>query len=109
MNDLRTLFSYVCGQQHCWVLGGQMLPFCQRCTGLYFGACCAIVLVAVVRPRPNALLYWVHGLFMLFMFPFGFHLVAHSARMRTLTGALFGFGLVYYLALNPFTSCRVWN
>jgi uncharacterized membrane protein len=109
MNDLRLLFSYVCGQHHCWVFGGQALPFCQRCTGLYVGACCAMVLVLWVCPRPNALFYWLHGIFMLFMFPFGFHLVAHGALTSTLTGALFGFGLVYYLALNPLTMWRAWK
>jgi hypothetical protein len=109
MNDLSTLFSYVCGQQHNWVLGGQTLPFCQRCTGLYVGACCAIVLVFAFRPRPNTLFYLAHGLFMLFMLPFGFHLLAHGSLMRTFTGALFGFGLVYYLALNPLTSQQAWK
>jgi len=109
MNGLHTLFSYLCGQQHCWVLGGRELPFCQRCTGLYVGACCAIILVLVFRPRPNACLYWLHGLFMLFMFPFGFHLVAHGALTRTFTGTLFSFGLVYYLSLNPLTSWHAWQ
>ena len=109
MNLLQTLFSYICGQQHCWVLGGQTLPFCQRCTGLYVGACCAILLVLVFRLRPRAFSYWLHGSFMLFMFPFGFHLIVHGALVRTFTGALFSFGLVYYMALNPVPFWRAWR
>jgi len=38
---------------------------------------------------------------MLIMAPFGYHLVAHGASVRMITGLLFGFGLTYYLALNP--------
>jgi uncharacterized membrane protein len=109
MNFLRTLFSFVCGQQHCWILGGQQLPLCQRCTGLYVGATLALILVLLFRPHPAASLYWLHGLFMLFMFPFGFHFVPHGALMRTFTGALFAFGLVYYLALNPLTALHAWK
>jgi uncharacterized membrane protein len=109
MNFFHELFSHVCGQQHCWVLGGQALPFCQRCTGLYVGAFCALMLILIFRPRPKEFLYWIHGIFMLVMVPFGFHLVAHGGLMRTLTGALFSFGLVYYLALNPFTAWQAWK
>ena len=108
MNLLGELLSYVCGQQHCWVLGGVKLPVCQRCTGLYVGAFCGLILVLLFRPRPRATLYWIHGLCMLLMLPFGFHLVQHGGLTRTLTGALFGFGLVYYLALNPLTRWRAW-
>lgn len=106
---LRELFSHVCGQQHCWVLGGQTLPLCQRCTGLYIGAFCALVLMLIFRLCPNRFLYWLHGAFMLLMIPFGFHLIAEGGLGRTLTGALFGFGLVYYLLLNPFSAWRWWK
>lgn len=109
MDLLRILFSYLCGQQHLWVLGGVALPFCQRCTGLYVGAFCAIILVAVFRPRPGVFLYWLHGVFMLAMFPFGFHLVEHGGLIRTFTGAVFAFGMVYYLALNPLSMTIGWK
>ena len=109
MNFLREMFSYVCGQQHVWVLEGQPLPFCQRCTGLYVGAFCALILVLAFRLRPNALLYWLHGIFMLVMIPFGFHLVSQGPFVRTSTGVLFSFGLVYYLALNPLTAWHLWR
>jgi uncharacterized membrane protein len=109
MDLLRILFSYVCGQHNCWVLGGVTVPFCQRCTGLYVGAFCALFLIALFRPRPRAFLYWLHGILMLVMFPFGFHLVQHGGLVRTFTGALFAFGLVYYLALNPLSVRIGWK
>lgn len=109
MNLLREVFSHICGQQHCWVLGGMTLPLCERCTGLYVGAFFGLILVLAFRPRPRVLVYWIHGWFMLIMLPFGFHLVAHGGLMRTVTGALFAFGLVYYLALNPLTLWHFWG
>lgn len=109
MDLLRMVFSYICGQQHNWMLGEVTLPFCQRCTGLYVGAFCALMLIAAFRPRPSAFLYWLHGLFMLVMVPFGFHLVPHGGLIRTFTGALFAFGLVYYLALNPVSVWLGWK
>ncbi|WP_348260884.1 DUF2085 domain-containing protein [Telmatobacter sp. DSM 110680] len=109
MNFLKEVFSYICGQQHNWVLGGVTLPCCQRCTGLYVGACFALIFVVVFRPRPSAFQYWIHGAFMLAMFPFGFHLVEHGGLVRTFTGMLFAMGLVYYLALNPFSAWNVWR
>jgi uncharacterized membrane protein len=109
MIALHSFFSYICGQQHCWVLGGHELPFCQRCTGLYVGAFCAVIVMLIFRLSPNRLLYWVHGIFMLLMIPFGFHFVTQGGLLRTFTGTLFGFGLVYYLALNPFTAWHWWK
>jgi len=41
----------------------------------------------------------IHGAFLLFMAPFGFHWVAHGAAMRTITGVLFGFAVVTFLWL----------
>jgi hypothetical protein len=109
MDLLRILFSNICGQHNSWILGGVTLPFCQRCTGLYVGAFCAFLFIVFFRPRPGAFLYWLHGIFMLVMFPFGFHLVQHGGLVRTFTGALFAFGLVYYLALNPLSVRIGWK
>jgi hypothetical protein len=43
------------------------------------------------------------------MFPFGYHIVPQNGVIRTLTGQLFAFGLVYYLALNPAAQLGVWT
>ncbi len=101
MIALHQLFFHVCGQAHVWSLGGQELPLCQRCTGLYVGAACALALWLLFRPRPSNALLWIHGGALLLMVPFGYHLVPQSAEVRTLTGWLFSFGLVYFLLLLP--------
>lgn len=106
---LTRLFAHLCGQQHVWMLAGARLPFCQRCTGLYVGAFMAVVLISALRLRPNRFQYWVHGGFLLLMIPYGFHLLPQGPIVRTSTGFLFGAGLVYFLALTPFTVWTLWK
>ncbi len=95
------LFSLVCGQnpEHTWAVGGVLLPCCQRCTGLYAGACVAAWLHWWLRPVLSARFLQVHGLFLLLMVPFGYHWLPQGPVLRTDTGVLFGFGLVTYLSL----------
>lgn len=101
MDSLESLFSIVCGQNpgHTWTPGGELLPVCQRCTGLYAGATLAILLQLVFRPRPTARYLWVHGALLLQMVPQGFHLVPQEPLSRTISGVLFGAGLVAFLLL----------
>lgn len=101
MEFIAHVFSYVCDRHHCWCLGGEWLPFCQRCTGLYVGAALSAALHLCLRPRPTSLSLWVHGLLLLLMVPFGYHLVPQNGLVRTLTGQLFAVGLVGYLLLLP--------
>jgi len=98
---LAHLFDAVCGQNpgHTWMPGGLLLPCCQRCTGLYVGAGLAALLHLWLRPKLDARFLRIHGAFLLFMAPFGFHWVAHGPVMRTITGVLFGFAVVTFLWL----------
>lgn len=93
------IFSFVCGQTpaHTWAPGGLALPFCQRCAGLYVGAVIGVLLQVLFRPRFSTAYQWMHGLFLLQMIPFGFHLVPQGPMIRTITGGLFGLGVVGYL------------
>jgi uncharacterized membrane protein len=109
MAELRHIFSYVCGSPNIWSLGGELLPFCQRCTGLYVGGALAAVLYALFHPRPTRRALAFHGILLLQMAPFGYHWVAHNGTFRTLTGQLFAFALVYFLALNPAAQFGLWN
>jgi uncharacterized membrane protein len=109
MDFLRELFSLVCGQNHTWAVGGELLPFCQRCTGLYAGGALAGFFSLLFRPRPTPAVRWAHGLLLLQMVPFGYHLVPQNAEIRTLTGQLFAFGLFYYLALHPLLGSARWR
>ncbi|HWH69199.1 MAG TPA: DUF2085 domain-containing protein, partial [Candidatus Sulfotelmatobacter sp.] len=95
-------FGLVCGQNpgHTWALGGLELPCCQRCTGLYAGACSATLLHLWLRPKCTGRFLEVHGAFLLLMTPFGFHWLPQGPTVRALTGVLFGFGLVAFLALS---------
>lgn len=92
-------FGFVCGRapDHLWAPGGVVLPCCQRCTGLYVGAWLAVVLWLVLRPPRTRRFLLVHGLFLLIMVPFGFHWLPQGALLRTLTGTLFGLGVVAFL------------
>lgn len=103
MGTLEQLFSFVCGQDpaHTWAPGGESLPCCQRCTGLYAGIAIGLVLQSVLRMRPSARFLQVHGLFLLMMVPLGFHWVAHGELVRTVSGLLFGVGVVSFLWLFP--------
>jgi len=97
------LFSWFCSQgpEHLWSPGGITLPFCQRCTGLYVGACFAAALQLLLRTpnsRPRALL---EGLLLLQMVPLGYHWVPQTGTIRTLSSGLFAFGLIGFLARLP--------
>ena len=101
LDVLSHLFAAVCGQNpvHTWAPGGILLPCCQRCTGLYVGAGVAALLHLWLRPRLSGRFLEIHGAFLLLMAPLGFHWVAQGPVLRTLTGALFGFGVVTFLWL----------
>jgi uncharacterized membrane protein len=103
MEFLARTFALVCGQnpEHTWAPGGWALPCCQRCTGLYVGALMAVLLLVCFRPRLSGRFLQVHGLFLLQMVPFGFHWLPQGPVARTVTGVLFGFGVVTFLWLVP--------
>ena len=100
---MREIFGLVCGQNpsHTWAPGGELLPLCQRCTGLYVGAALALLLLVVCRPPLDVRYRWLHALLLLAMAPFGFHLVPHGEVLRTMSGQWFGFGVVGLFWLLP--------
>ena len=99
---LRHIFGWVCGQDpaHTWSPGGELLPLCQRCTGVYVGAFVAALLHFASRPTPTPRWLWLNGAFLLLMVPLGFHWVPQSAEVRCASGILFGSGLVAFLWLT---------
>ena len=100
---LHHLFAEVCGQNpaHTWAPGGLPLPCCQRCTGLYVGALAGTALHLWLKPRLTSGFLWIHGAFLLQMIPFGFHWLPQGPLLRTITGVLFGLGLVSFFLLLP--------
>ena len=99
---LRHAFSWVCGQNpaHTWSPGGVLLPLCQRCTGVYVGACIAALLHLAWCPVPTPRWLWLNGAFLLFIIPSGFYWIPQNAELRCTSGILFGFGLVAFLWLT---------
>src|SRR5262249_4040084 len=103
----REFFSYVCGQVNLWAVGGELLPFCQRCTGLYVGGVFAMTLMLVFRPAPKPRCILLHLMFLLQMVRFGYHLVPQGPALRTMTGQVFAFGLAFFLCLTPMARLRI--
>jgi hypothetical protein len=109
MDFLRHLFSHFCGQVNCWHAAGVTSVTCQRCTGLYVGSLIAAGFFVVFRPRPTSRSLWLHGLAMLVIIPFGYHLIPHGTFVRAITGQLFGYGMTYYLLLVPADRFHLWR
>lgn len=107
--DLQEVFSFVCGSAHRWAPGGEALPFCQRCTGLYVGGFIAALTYLWLRPRPTTRALWLHGGLLLLMLPFGYHWLPQDGVLRTATGFLFACGLVYFLSLTPMELAGLWR
>lgn len=101
LDFLHQLFSHVCGQNfaHTWSPGGELLPCCQRCTGVYVGAFVVALLHLARPPQPTSFWRWLNGAFLLFMVPAGFHWFPQGPELRVISGILFGFGLVAFLWL----------
>jgi uncharacterized membrane protein len=96
---LLTIFSAVCGEnpKHIWSPGGQPLPCCERCTGLYVAALIAVALHFWLRPCISKRFLQVHALCLLQLGSFVFPWLPQSPVLRTVSGTLFGFGVVAFL------------
>ena len=52
------IFSHVCGQGRCFLVGGAALPVCQRCLGLYVGALLTAAWIVAGGVRGRGLPSW---------------------------------------------------
>jgi uncharacterized membrane protein len=89
-----------------FALGGQLLPVCARCTGIYLGLAAGAL---VVRPRlgMRAALSWVGSAALLMLVDVGterFGLRAELPLLRALTGFMLGYPIAAALSqgLGPF-------
>jgi uncharacterized membrane protein len=105
-NLLLPIFSAVCGEnsQHIWSPGGQPLPCCQRCTGLYIAVVVATALHFWLRPRVSRGFLQLHAFFLLQLGLFILPWFPSSPVLRSVSGSLFGFGVVGFLAPAVFDS-----
>jgi len=97
---INTLFSFLChqGAERSFVIAGHMLPFCQRCTGLYVGmgiACVTLGVTGAYRKGlpPRSILYTNIGC-LLIMPVFGYHLLDPGPAWRLWAGLIYGAALI---------------
>jgi uncharacterized membrane protein len=97
---IESFFSHFCHQDpgRSFFVGGQVLPFCHRCAGLYTGAVVAALLFASFGLRQKRLMpAWLvvlNLLFILAMGFFGFPIIEQPPAVRYATGTLFGAAIV---------------
>jgi uncharacterized membrane protein len=90
---------FICSQDpvRSWSPGGIVLPVCERCTGLYAGSALALLAFCGLRVRCGVGGLLAHSGGLLLMIPLGLHWVPHGPVLRTMSGVLFGFGVVAFL------------
>lgn len=103
------VFSPLCHQEavRCWAPQGNVLAFCQRCTGVYAGAALMLVLIPLMRFKATKLVVSIHGLFMAQMAVLGTRLIPDPATVRMLSGQLLIIGAFYFAWVNLQTRWRL--
>ena len=105
LDELATqVLSFLCHQDpsRAFQPGGEPLPLCARCVGVYVGFVLALPLMIMAGRLPRKLSLCLHGAFVLQVIPFGFHLIPHGPTLRSISGQVFALGVVYFL----FTAIR---
>ena len=102
------IFSFLCSQDpsRSFTIGGHMLPFCQRCTGVYLGLGITFIYLLVSRHYkkglpPRSVIY-VNIVSLLVMPVFGFHFLDPGSAWRFWSGLIYGNAIAYLLL--PATS-----
>jgi uncharacterized membrane protein len=96
MSILNYLFSFLCSQDplRSFVIDGHILPFCQRCTGLYMGLgiTCLFLLASRLYKKglPPLSVIYVNIASLLIMPIFGFHFLDPGPAWRFWSGLLYG-------------------
>jgi uncharacterized membrane protein len=93
------LLALVCHQRpdRSWLLAGDALALCQRCTGVHLGALLAVLMLFIARCPVSRRWIAVHFVLALQAAAFGLHLLPETPSIRTLSGQLFSIGIVYLL------------
>ncbi len=101
MELLTEIFSYVCGQNRCFIIEGEALPVCQRCLGLYAGVFFTLTWVilsrAYRRGLPSRSITLLHIGMILTAMAGGMHLLDTGPRWRLLCGLWTGHVVTLWL------------
>jgi len=102
------VFKYLCHQEadRAWVVGGEALALCARCTGVYAGAALAALALPFGRFEPPRRILWLFGAAMIQMGVLGFNPFFEPAWLRMLSGSMFSAGAVYFLWLPVRAALR---
>jgi uncharacterized membrane protein len=96
MSVISYIFSFLCGQDasRSFAIVGQLLPFCQRCAGVYLGLGISFVYLLVSRHYKKGLpprgIIYVNVASLLMMPIFGFHFLDPGSAWRFWSGLIFG-------------------
>jgi uncharacterized membrane protein len=113
MSALIYVFSFLCSQDplRSFAIEGHLLPFCQRCTGLYVGLGISFVYLLLSghykKGMPPRSIVYVNIASLLMMPVFGFHFLDPGPGWRLWSGLIYGNAIA--MLLMPATSiicCR---
>ncbi|MBA7624898.1 hypothetical protein ES703_32312 [subsurface metagenome] len=103
MNGVSYIFSFLCSQDvlRSFAIGEQLLPFCQRCTGVHVGLGISFVYLLVSghykKGLPPRSILYVNIASLLIMPIFGFHLFDWGPMWRLWSGLIFGSAIAFLL------------
>lgn len=96
MDAVESLLSvFCCGNElRSFVINGEVLPFCQRCTGVYPGLGITFIYLLVTRyyrrGSPHGGILLTNLACIAVMVVFGYHILDPGARWRLWSGLIFG-------------------
>jgi len=112
MNIITYIFSFLCSQDvsRSFVIDGHMLPFCQRCTGVYLGMGISFVYLLISgyykKGLPPRSVIYVNIVSLLIMPVFGFRLFDPGPAWRLWSGLIFGNAIAFLLCPATLIICN---
>ncbi|MBL7107245.1 MAG: DUF2085 domain-containing protein [Phycisphaerae bacterium] len=112
MNIITYIFSFLCSQEisRSFVIDGRVLPFCQRCTGVYVGLGIGFLYLLISgyykKGLPPRSVIYMNIASLLIMPIFGFHLLDPAPAWRLWSGLIFGNAIVFLLCPAVFVICN---
>jgi len=111
MDAVESLLSlFCCGNElRSFVVNGQVLPFCQRCTGVYIGLGITFFYLFATgyyrRGAPRGMVLLANLACIGVMVVFGYHILDPGARWRLWSGLLFGNAVAWLVFPS---TCQLW-